>query len=292
MIGAIQRLSQTITACVYNSYVYGFFAGIIYQGRFKILPCPGFNCHSCPAALCTCPIGAIQLFASYGVFHISLYVFGFLAIIGSIGGRIICGWACPFGLLQDLLHKIPGPKWRIPAKLEHSRYLILLLFVFIATWDIQDPLFCKLFCPTGTLEAGIPLLLLNADLRELASTVFLIKTVVLLLFLLWMVVSARPFCRVFCPLGAIYSLFNHFSLVRLRVDLKRCTHCKVCQQVCPTEVELDVVGGGSSRCVRCFRCVSACPTGAISVTTSFNPETYDRISPAAEAEGVAPPQDG
>nr|WP_241866689.1 4Fe-4S binding protein [Enterococcus faecalis] len=22
-------------------------------------------------------------------------------------GRFVCGWLCPFGLIQDLLHKIP-----------------------------------------------------------------------------------------------------------------------------------------------------------------------------------------
>ncbi len=38
---------------------------------------------------------------------IVLGVIGFIAVTGLLAGRFACGWFCPFGLLQEILHKIP-----------------------------------------------------------------------------------------------------------------------------------------------------------------------------------------
>jgi len=227
-----------------------------------MFPCPGFNCHSCPSAIFVCPIGALQLFASYGKYFISLYVFGIIGILGSIGGRIVCGWACPFGLLQDLLYKIPSPKWGIPRLFENMRYLFLFGGVLCVAYLTKEPWFCKVICPVGTLEAGLPLLALSADLREIIGKVFYLKIVILILLLAWMVISSRAFCRVVCPLGAIYGLFNKISFFRISFISKKCILDKKCEKVCPVGHRMYADDAGSARCIRCLRCL-ICPTKAL-----------------------------
>ncbi len=266
MMKLYQRLAQILSVCLYNAYIPGFFKASIYQGMLKTIPCPGLNCHSCPSALSTCPIGVLQLFVSYGTYHISLYVVGFLGAIGALGGRIICGWACPFGLLQDLVFKVPLPEIKIYPLVEKTRYVVLIGLVGVAAWITKEPWFCKAICPAGTLEAGIPLVILNSDLRDLIGGLFFFKAAVLGVLLLLMMISKRPFCRVLCPLGALYSLFNKISFFRIAVDNDACISCDACHKECPVGIRIYQEGGGSSSCVRCFRCVKDCPTKAISIT--------------------------
>ncbi len=264
----VQIIVQTISALLYNSYLKAFFLGTLYQGKAKSFLCPGFNCHSCPGALFTCPIGAIQFFASNIQYFISFYVLGFLGTIGVAAGRIVCGWACPFGLVQDLLNKIPSPKFSISAFTEKARYLILFVGVLGVAYYTKEPWFCKL-CPVGTLEAGIPLVLSNADIRGLAGNMFIIKLVILFLFIIWMILSKRPFCRVVCPLGTIYSFFNRFSIIGIEFDQNKCYGCNLCFKECPVEIKVYAGDIDSPQCIRCFRCVRSCPSGAIKIKKSF-----------------------
>jgi len=258
----LRRISQVIFTIVYNFYLYGFLGSGIYQGMLKMFPCPGFNCHSCPSAIFVCPIGALQLFASYGKYFVSFYVLGALGLLGSLAGRIVCGWACPFGLLQDILYKIPSPKIKIPRILENMRYIFLFGGVFFIAFLTKEPWFCKVICPVGTLEAGIPLLVMNADLREMIGTVFYVKMVILIALFGWMVISSRAFCRVICPLGAIYGLFNKVSFVKMIFIREKCIMDKKCEKVCPVGHRMYVDDAASPRCIRCMQCL-VCPTKAI-----------------------------
>jgi polyferredoxin len=261
-----QRIIQLFFSLLYNSYILGFFLGGIYQGRLKLILCPGFNCHSCPSAIFSCPIGAIQLFASIGYYHFSLYVFGFLATIGAVGGRIVCGWACPFGFIQDILYKLKTVKVRVPKILHATKYFVLFILVLAVPYFTKEPWFCKL-CPIGTFEAGIPLMLINKDLRDLIGLLFYVKIAILMSFIFWMIISQRPFCKTACPLGAIYSLFNKFSIIKLEVNEKKCVKCGLCVKECPVSIKINEEGGDSANCIRCFRC-SNCPTKAISIKLS------------------------
>ena len=258
-----QRFFQAISTVLYNSYFYGFLIGTIYEGRLKLFPCPGFNCHSCPGAVFACPIGAIQLFISFGVCHLSFYTLGFLGTVGTIGGRIVCGWSCPFGFIQDMLYKIPSPKLEIPEFLQKGRYIVLFFLVILVTYVTGDPWFCRL-CPAGTLEAGFALLPQNKELVPLLGGLFAVKTAILIILVVFMVVSKRPFCRTLCPLGAVYSFFNRISFLRLEVDKEKCMECDQCLINCPVSIRVYEEGGNSTNCIRCFRCTD-CPTGAVKV---------------------------
>ncbi|MFN2272655.1 MAG: 4Fe-4S binding protein, partial [Anaerolineae bacterium] len=125
--------------------------------------------------------------------------------------------------------------------------------------------FCKL-CPAGTLEGGIPWVIISADIRQMIGTFYWIKLGILGGFLAWMSVTRRPFCRWICPLGALWAPFNKVSAMHLSVDEDTCIQCNRCQEVCPVNIRVHE-NPNDSACIRCLACVRACPQNSISVET-------------------------
>ncbi len=291
-----RRMVQIAATLLTNAYwMFPWSPSGIYTGRLKSVCVPGLNCWSCPAAVGGCPIGAIQNFLASlrltlatGQYHFGLYVLGFLGILGSLSGRMTCGWLCPFGLFQDVMYRIPSPKRGIWKPLLWIKYLVLGLFVIILPLVVVDDFglgstwFCKYICPAGTLEAGLPLLLLRPDLRALIGGLFYNKLTILILLLIWMVFTSRPFCRTLCPLGAIYSLFNTASLFVMRWDRKQCTHCNACKKVCPMGITF-YKSPNSPECIRCLKCYKACAFNAISFEIK-GIEQKKVISPISQKE--------
>lgn len=264
---------QALWALLTNSYLIGFAQGKIYKGSLKKLCVPGLNCYSCPGAVGTCPIGALQAVIGSWKFKFAFYVAGFLVFIGALTGRFVCGWLCPFGLVQELLHKIPFLKkigtFCADRLLRKLKYLILLVFVILLPMVAVDvmgqgaPYFCKLICPAGTLEASVPLLILNRGLRSAVGWLYAWKYVLLVVTIVLSILIYRPFCKYICPLGAIYSVFNPISVFHYRVDAHACVHCGACARVCKMQVD-PVKQANAAECIRCGQCKSVCPTGAIS----------------------------
>jgi len=226
---------QGVTAILQNSWFAGFLRGTIWRGSSKAVCVPGLNCYSCPGAWGSCPIGSLQAVFNRASDRISLYVSGLIGLFGIVLGRLVCGWLCPFGLVQELLYRIRSRKVRIgPTRLRYLKYAVLAILVVLMPllvrdrFGVGDPWFCKLICPAGTLEAALPLLALNASLRDAAGWLFVWKASILVATVVASVVVYRPFCRFVCPLGAIYGLFNRISFVQLTLNEDTCTHCGVC----------------------------------------------------------------
>lgn len=263
---------QALWALLTNSYLIGFVQGKIYKGKLKNLCVPGLNCYSCPGAVGSCPIGSLQAVIGNWNFKFAFYVAGFLVFVGALIGRFVCGWLCPFGLVQDLLHKIPFPKkiktFRGDKLLRKLKYVILAVFVILMPLylvDIMDqgsPYFCKLICPAGTLEGGIPLVLLNKSMRRAIGWLYVWKNVLLAVAVLLSILIYRPFCKYICPLGAIYSVFNPISVFKYKVDKNKCTQCGACAKVCKMQVNPSKTPN-HPECIRCGQCKKICPTGAI-----------------------------
>lgn len=263
---------QALWALLTNSYLIGFAQGKIYKGSLKNLCVPGLNCYSCPGAVGSCPIGSLQAVIGSWNFKFAFYVAGFLVFVGAILGRFVCGWLCPFGLIQELLHKIPLPKKirTFPGDklLRKLKYVILVVFVILLPLCLVDvlgqgaPYFCKLLCPVGSLEGGIPLVLLNASMRSALGWLYAWKNVLLAVTVVLSILIYRPFCKYLCPLGAVYSVFNPIAVFRYRVDEETCTHCGACAKTCPMEVD-PVVNANHPECIRCGRCKGVCPAGAL-----------------------------
>ena len=262
-------------AALSNGYAAGFMRGNIYKGPLKFACVPGLNCYSCPGALGSCPIGAFQSVLASRDYHFAFYVSGFLIFFGAVLGRLTCGWLCPFGLVQDLLYKIPFPKKRklLPGDrwLKYLKYVILAGFVVILPLTVLDivgqgqPWFCKYICPSGTLFAGIPLVAANPPLQAALGWLFTWKSAILIALVLLSLWVYRPFCRYLCPLGAIYGFFNPIALYRFQVDADRCTHCGQCQRACKFNIPVQDQPN-SPDCIRCGDCIRACPHSAIRST--------------------------
>ena len=160
---SFQRWSQLGFILLINSYAKGFQSGQIFAGASKSICVPVLNCYSCPGALGACPIGALQTVLGRGRFP--FYVLGLMMAFGVVLGRAICGLLCPFGLVQDLLHKIPIPKYQLPPRLDRAlrwlKYIVLALLVVLLPLlaaiqsGIATPYFCKWLCPAGTLGGAL-----------------------------------------------------------------------------------------------------------------------------------------
>ena len=258
---------QGIAALVQNANVAGFLTGSVYDGASKAVCVPGLNCHACPGALGACPLGALQTGLSAHTFKFPYYIVGLIVFFGAIFGRAICGFLCPFGFFQDLLHKIPFPRkigsFKADKPLRKLKYVVLALLVVAVPLGVKlTPAFCKYVCPSGTL-AGLLLMASDTSLFKLVDVLFSWKLAVLVAVILLAVAISRPFCKYLCPLGALYAPFNKVALVRMSIDGHACVGCGACAAVCKMGVN-PARDPNSLECIRCGECIDACQSHALS----------------------------
>ncbi len=231
---------------------------------------PVFHCYACPLATFACPVGVIAQFTA-------LHLFPFLAIglilsLGALLGSIICGWMCPFGLLQDLAAKIPIPRFKIPQWMGYGRYIVLLGTVILIPyiWGSEHSLFICRVCPIGAIEgAGPDIVTAAANGSEIVWPNAL-KMTITIVVVVAMFVSIRPWCRVLCPLGAIFGFMNRFSLFSMNLKESNCTQCGHCHTLCTYGVEPEK-DSNSDNCIRCLECTK-CKPGALQSGHIFEKE--------------------
>ena len=154
--------------------------------------------------------------------------------------------ACPIGSLQAVIGS-----WNFKMA-----YYVVGFLIFIGA------MVGRLICPAGTLEGGLPLVLLNKSMRSALGWLYIWKNAILVITIILSILIYRPFCKYICPLGALYSVFNPISLYKYRVDKDKCIKCGKCAKACQMIVD-PVENSNSPECIRCGRCKKACPTGAI-----------------------------
>jgi ferredoxin len=264
-----RRLIQLYAALLFNANIKGFINGKIYKGPLKNVCTPGLNCYSCPGASGACPLGALQNALSEANKSVPYYVLGILLLYGIIFGRMICGFLCPFGFIQDLLYKIKTPKLKknkVTRVLSYFKYVILVFLVVIvpvmyAFRNFPLPAFCKYICPAGTLEGAMGLLSNKVNESQLArlGPLFTWKFALMVSIVVGAIFIYRIFCRFLCPLGAIYGLFNKFSVLGIKLDRPKCIDCGLCVSKC----KMDIRHVADHECISCGDCVEVCPTNAI-----------------------------
>jgi polyferredoxin len=240
---------------------------------------PVFHCYSCPWSWFGCPIGIL---ANFSALHLVPFAaIGTLTALGAAFGAFICGWACPFGFLQDLIAKVPTPKFTLPLWMGHLRYGVLLALVLVIPyfWGEESPLFICRLCPAGAIEGALPNTAQQLIARQKQDSAkqqsddppkadgeavaversvwpSTTKMVILGLIVIAMFFTWRPWCTLFCPLGAIYGLLNHVSFLFLRFHPDLCIDCADCRSLCvdggPAEHRVD--GLHCVRCAECTRC--------------------------------------
>ena len=257
---------QAAAALVQNADLKGLFTGSIYKGPLKSVCVPGLNCYSCPGAIGSFPVGALQNSLSSLSFRLPYYVLGLLLFFAALMGRLVCGFLCPFGLLQDLLHRLSFPKkirtFKGDMALRKVKYAVLLFFVILLPLTVKlTPFFCKYLCPSGTLS-GILLALSDTTLFSLMGSRFAWKAFILAAVLLLSLLLHRPFCKYLCPLGAFYGLFNKVSLFRILQDPQSCIGCGACARVCEMGIDPSKTPN-HTECIRCTACITACSQKAL-----------------------------
>ncbi len=269
-------LIQAAAALLTNIHLPNFFKGGIYQGKGKAVCVPGLNCYSCPAASGACPIGSFQAVVGSSKFSFSYYITGFLILLGVLLGRFICGFMCPFGWFQELLHKIPTKKLTTKKLkgLTFIKYAVLLIMVVLLPAlvvndvGMGDPFFCKYLCPQGVLEGAIPHAAVDPGIRDALGSLFSWKLGILIAVVVLSVLFYRPFCKWLCPLGALYALLNKVSLLGMKVDKHKCVSCGKCAKACKMDVDVTK-SPDHTECIRCGMCVRACPTQAVKYRYGF-----------------------
>lgn len=282
-----RRLIQLYAALLTNANIKGFATGKIYTGSTKTACVPGLNCYSCPGAIGACPLGALQDSLAASSTRAPAYIFGILILFGLLLGRVICGFLCPFGLIQELLYKIRSPKLRknrFTRILSYFKYVLLGILIAIPVIYAGIPSFCKYVCPAGTLEGAVSLLanIENSDFYAMLGYLFTWKFAILVVVVVACVFIYRAFCRFICPLGAIYGLFCRLSLLGVKLDKNKCIDCGLCIEGC----KMDIKHVGDHECIQCGECIPVCPVQAITWKGSkiFVKNTLHVAQPAA-AEG-------
>lgn len=274
-----RTLVQIFSTILFNLHLAGWLDGSLYRGPAKAFCLPGLHCYSCPSSILACPVGAVQnVLASPGILAglsssgSNLYTLigltGFILLPGFIAGRIACSHFCPFGMFQDLLHRIRPVSLRIPESMRRTKYMILAIFVIALPLFLRtvpggggDPWFCKAICPSGTITAGWPLAAFDGGRTLQLGFLFSWKSVIAILVILLSTAVWRPFCRYLCPLGAAWGLAGKVSFVRMHVA-DSCTRCGACGKTCPMGIEIRA-NPSSAECIRCGRCITTCTVGAI-----------------------------
>jgi polyferredoxin len=267
-----RRVIQALTALLYNADIANFRTATVSKSPLKSGCVPGLNCYSCPGAVASCPLGALQNALAEG--RPPLLAAGFLLLFAVTLGRTVCGFLCPFGFLQELLHKIPSrklPKTEFTRRLGLLKYAFLVILAaglpfaaFIAR-GYGAPFFCEFVCPAGTLEAGVPLVIADSAVRGAAGALFIWKLAILASALTLSVFCFRPFCRFICPLGALYGLFNRYAVFGLKLDEAACLHCGKCVKKC----KMDTRAVNDRECIRCGKCAGECPAKALNSAFSL-----------------------
>ncbi len=273
LIPSKRKLIQLYSALLFNANIKGFFTGKIYKGATKNFCAPGINCYSCPGAVGACPLGSLQNALGSQPHSASFYVIGILMLYGLLLGRFICGFLCPFGLIQELLYKIKTPKLKknkVTRLFSYLKYVILVYFVIIvpvfyvlySKFGNAVPAFCKYICPAGMIEGAFLLLPFESNASELTrlGPLFTWKFCLLMAIIIGSIFIFRLFCRFLCPLGAIYGLFNHFSVFGIKLEKSKCTDCGLCVSKC----KVDIRHVNDHECINCGECIEVCPTQAIS----------------------------
>jgi len=220
---------------------------------------------------------------------------GVFIISALLVGKAFCAYVCPFGFAQDLVAYLRRPlnakEVRLSPKNERSasgiKYYILAIVLIVAgAMGIATLLRSRSYAvqalgifsdvpfavasPADTLFATIPeMIILGRTLITSWSIMLWIRIIILLISLFAAFYIPRAFCRYVCPVAALMSPLNRYSLIGLERNVVKCLgeKCKLCEKACPMDV--PIFTGPEKRfnkhpqCIMCLTCKDVCKEESI-----------------------------
>lgn len=235
-----------------------------------------------PSAEAFCPFGGLEtlykFITSGGTFVSHTHLSNVVLLVAVLTVALLlrsafCGWICPLGSFQDLIHaiskgvqkRIPSVRWGISSlKKRGARFAILDRYLrymkyAILVWAVGGSAYFgymvfRDFDPWSTLI-------------NIAEFSFTPGAFVLLVTIIASVFIERPWCRYTCPLGAASGLLGKLSPIYLKREESACTSCKICTNSCPMGLQIHSAQTIKSvDCVTCLECVGSCPrNGALEI---------------------------
>ncbi len=178
------------------------------------------------------------------IFFVS--VFSVIAVISVISNKSFCAHVCPIGAMQELIYRIPLPKFKLPFMLTNAiRFGLFVLFVILL------------------FAAGVSLYnYLNAfHILHWEWEWLLIPGIIIAVF--GALFMYRPFCYLVCPIGLFTWVLEQVSIVRVKVDMEICNDCQKCVEKAPCTAVPAILEKKRLRpdCFGCGVCLNQCEGG-------------------------------
>lgn len=172
-------------------------------------------------------------------------------------GLMLCGVAF-MGLIYNNLKSVKSGilslLGTVHLKPTRVKYVVLIM-IPITSLLFREMLFTDLD-PVGGLIATIPTLLMDPSGWS-SGLYFWPKMFFVVIFIIFILLVSRGWCKYLCPIGALMAPTNKISIIDINVNQDKCVKCMKCNKACP--MNIDVVNYNKSlECIRCGRCVDAC----------------------------------
>ena len=253
--------------CMVGFFVLMVFGGVLLGAQFSWISIPVLSCPANMSQLTEAScyyLAHLDELAGLPLAGIATFLVSTLAFI-LLFGRMLCGFLCPMGFAQDIMHKIRqatrvegiAMSDRMYKALVPVRWTMLLLMLGLC---FVGGNFCN-FCPAIALSpvaAGLSV--------SLYASGFLMVFVLIASFF-----KRRFFCTI-CPLGYLMGLAHKVQPFRIRKDCTACTECGACYEACPMGIkqiytEREQADVTDINCIMCGECVRCCPEDkALSLT--------------------------
>jgi len=187
-------------------------------------------------------------------------------LLGTLFGRLFCGWLCPEGALFELADRLTLGILGRRSLFDDARHpqdapgrRLLYAMAALALYVVMPPLlalaFSGFFVAPQTVWRQALTLDFSTGIRAavIGSYVYMLLTFVL---------ARHYFCQYVCAPGLMQMLFAWVSPRSLRIrfdraEADRCTDCGQCEAVCFMGVK-PRSGRRNINCVNCGECVTAC----------------------------------